>query len=209
MQTKGDSGAYIRTTMGSLALFGAPPEKYWDYEEGKLDSIPPAFCYAYASNYQALSYFRLDEKTATDGKDMPNASSPSKNATPTAPSKDKSATLLEIKQSLASSLPVMFGFRVFESIKDAGKDGRIPYPTRGESVLGGHAVLTVGYDDGMKIGSGDNETTGAFLIRNSWGEGWGEKGYGWLPYEYLLGGLAEDWWCLVKAEWMETEKFGV
>ena len=187
MQAKGDSGAYIRTAMGSLALCGAPPEKYWGYLEDKLDDAPPAFCYSYASNYQALTYFRLDEKTVG------------------IPSKEKDATLAEIRSTLASSLPVMFGFRVYESIKGATADGRIPYPARSESVLGGHAVLAVGYDDEMKIG----ETVGAFLIRNSWGEGWGEKGYGWLPYEYLLGGLAEDWWCLVKAEWVDAGEFGV
>ena len=191
MQSEGDSGAYIRTAMGSLALCGAPPEKYWAYIEGMLDSAPPAFCYAYASNYQALQYFRLDEKAVG------------------IPSKEKGATLAEIKGTLASSLPVMFGFRVYESIKGATADGRIPYPARGESLLGGHAVLAVGYDDSMRIGTGDNEKVGAFLIRNSWGEGWGEKGYGWLPYEYLLGGLAEDFWCLVKAEWTDAGEFGV
>ena len=195
MQAVGDSGAYIRTAMGSLALCGAPPEKYWAYDAAQLDSAPPAFCYSYASNYQALSYFRLDEKAAG------------------IPNKEKGATLAEIKQTLAGSLPAMFGFRVYESIKGATADGKIPYPARGESLLGGHAVLAVGYDDEMKIasggGAGGNETVGAFLIRNSWGDGWGERGYGWLPYEYLLGGLAEDWWCLIKAEWTDVEPFGV
>lgn len=213
MMAKGDSGAYIRTTMGSLALFGAPPEKYWNYPlEGKgaspdppdgsppvcnpgIDDEPPAFCYSFASNYQALQYFRLDEKTGRE--DMPK----------TLP-KDKNNTLSEIKQTLAAFLPVMFGFTVYDSIREAA-DGKIPYPARGEPVLGGHAVLAVGYDDSMTIGSGDNKKVGAFLIRNSWGEGWGERGYGWLPYEYVLTGLAQDWWCLVKAEWVETEEFGV
>ena len=186
MQVKGDTGGYIRTTMGSLALCGAPPEKYWNYDEKLLDSVPPAFCYSYAANYQALSYFRLDEKTE---------GTPTKNA---------ATTLAEIKDTLASSLPVMFGFTVYESIKEAS-DGKIPYPKGGEAILGGHAVLAVGYDDELRIG----ECKGAFLIRNSWGEGWGEKGYGWLPYEYALAGLAQDWWCLVKAEWVSTEEFGV
>lgn len=186
MISKSDSGAYIRTTMGALALFGCPPEKYWGYSED-IDQPPPAFCYSYASNYQALSYFRLDEKAAG------------------IPAKEKDATLLEIKQTLASNLPVMFGFTVYESIKDATKDGKIPYPKRGESILGGHAVLAVGYDDTLTIG----DKVGAFLIRNSWGGAWGEKGYGWLPYEYVLSGLAQDWWCLVKAEWIDVGGFGI
>lgn len=185
MQQKGDSGAYIRTTMGALALFGAPPEKYWNYSS-PLDRAPPAFCYSFAQNYQAISYFRLDEKSIGIA------------------TKDRASTLTEIKQTLAQELPVMFGFQVFESIQCAS-DGKIPYPARGEKQIGGHAVLCVGYDDSLKIGACE----GAFLIRNSWGKGWGEKGYGWLPYEYLLAGLAQDWWALVKAEWMSVEEFGV
>ena len=185
MMAKGDSGAYIRTTMGSLALFGAPPEKYWSYSEG-IDRAPPAFCYSFASNYQAISYFRLDEKSVG------------------IPKTEKGDALAAVKEALAQGLPAMFGFQVFESINDA-QDGRIPYPKRGEKIIGGHAVLCVGYDDALTIG----DKVGAFLIRNSWGEEWGEKGYGWLPYDYLLAGLAQDWWALVKAEWIETGEFGV
>lgn len=196
MQAHGDSGAYIRTTMGSLALFGAPPEKYWEYDAKMLDFAPPSFCYAYASNYQALSYFRLDEPRGQNSTETPPQVSP--------PIGNRSAVLSSIKETLASGLPAMFGFTVYESMNNA-RDGKIPFPLENERVLGGHAVLCVGYDDSLEIGS----QRGAFLIRNSWGESWGEKGYGWLPYEYLLQGIAQDWWVLVKAEWVETEEFGV
>lgn len=183
--------------MGSLSLFGAPPEKYWGYTEG-IDQSPPAFCYSFASNYQALSYFRADTK---------NANTNTKDGSLPAPAAQVDA-LTSIKETIARGLPFMFGFTVYDSIRSA-VGGKIPFPSAGEKVLGGHAILAVGYYDGMKIGSGNLETTGAFLIRNSWGVGWGEAGYGWLPYEYLLSGIAQDWWCLVKAEWVDVSQFGV
>jgi C1A family cysteine protease len=70
-------------------------------------------------------------------------------------------------------------------------------------VKGGHAVVAVGYDDAHTIG--DEE--GALLIRNSWGVGWGEKGYGWLPYRYLVEQVAVDFWSLVQADFVDTELF--
>ena len=76
----------------------------------------------------------------------------------------------------------------------------------------GHAVVAVGYDDKRKVRNrerGVPESVGAFLIRNSWGEGWGEQGYGWLPYDYVRAGLAEDWWTLLKAEWVDSGAFGL
>jgi len=188
----GDTGAFLRTTMGALVLFGVPPEEvppeeYWPYVIPDFDKEPPAFCYAFAQNYQAISYYRLDP-----------------------PGTDKNVLLNRIKTNLAAGLPSMFGFTVYSSYTQAAATGKIPYPTPGEKVVGGHAVVAVGYDDGMKIKNTNPkavETTGALLIRNSWGTGWGSSGYGWLPYDYVLKGLAVDWWSLLKNEWIDTGAF--
>lgn len=179
----GDTGAFIRTTMGALVLFGAPPEVYWPYtdEQPDFDREPPAFCYAFAQQYQAIRYYRLD---------------------PLGTSKDE--LLNRIKRYIAFGFPPMFGFTVYSSISEASPHGKIPFPEPGERRLGGHAVVAVGYDDEMEI----KGETGALLIRNSWGTDWGEDGYGWLPYKYVLTGLAIDWWAILKQEWVNTEQFG-
>ena len=173
-----DTGAYLRTTMGALVLFGVPPEEYWKYTTASPDwnLEPPAFCYSYAANFKALRYFRLDPAGIS-----------------------RKALLARIKLYLQAGLPSMFGFTVYNSISQAGSSGKIPFPTTGDYRRGGHAIVAVGYDDGMKItnANGGPTTKGALLIRNSWGTGWGDKGYGWLPYEYVLRGLAEDWWSLL------------
>jgi C1A family cysteine protease len=106
----------------------------------------------------------------------------------------------------------MFGFAVYSSYSQGKTTGKIPYPTLGERRVGGHAVVAVGYDDNMKIKNtnpGGVETTEALLFRNSWGTDWGDDGYGWLPYDYVLKGLAADWWSLLKNEWIKTGEFAL
>jgi C1A family cysteine protease len=187
MRATGDTGAYLRTTMGAMALFGVPPEEHWPYRPSDYDREPSAFCYAFASCYQALRYFRLDP-----------------------PSARKELLLARIKAHLAAGIPAMFGFTVYASIDRAESTGEIPFPGKGERVRGGHAVVAVGYDDGKRIpGAGKGaETVGALLVRNSWGAGWGAGGYGFLPYAYVLEGLAVDWWSVLSAEWIDTGEFG-
>ena len=196
MGLAGDTGAYLRTTMGAMALMGVPPEKYWPYTDRKhpgpagertFDAEPSAFLYSFAKSYQAIRYYRLD------------------------PPGTPLATILQrVKAFVAAGLPSMFGFTVFSSIGQARSTGKIPFPCPGERIRGGHAIVAVGYDDAMKIRNSicGKETTGALLIRNSWGTGWGDGGYGWLPYDYILRGMAKDWWTVLKKEYVPTKHFG-
>lgn len=98
-----------------------------------------------------------------------------------------------LKEALASGLPVGFGFDVFESFESEAvtKSGIAPMPSAHENEIGGHAVALVGYDD----------TTRMFLVRNSWGDGWGQRGYFWMPYDYVTNpSLASDFWVLSRVE---------
>lgn len=195
----GDTGAYTRTTMGALVLCGCPPEKYWTYtdQDPDFDEEPPAFVYALADNYEAIRYFVHD---------------------PISQNKTPKQILSSVKIYLAFGIPSMFGFFGFEVGHYEGNiyvmpynKGEIYYPCKGDKAHWGHAIVAVGYDNNKEITNPNCEETtkGAFLIRNSWGTGWGNKGYGWLPYAFVEKGLAWDFWSLLSAEWVDTGNFGI
>ena len=174
---KGDTGAYLRSAMQAIATFGMPPESFFPYDVTRFEEEPDAFLYAFAGNYKAMDYTRLDPA-----------------------GKDGAAVLLNVKHALRARFTVMFGFSVYSSISG---DSDVPYPTGRDKLTGGHAVLAVGYDDDRQIG----ECKGAIKFKNSWGTGWGEEGYGWLPYRYIEEGLARDFWTVFNADWINTNRF--
>jgi C1A family cysteine protease len=188
MQREGDSGASVRDTMKAMVAFGVCPEQYWTYEKDKFDEEPTPFCYSFAENYKTLKYFRLDYASIS-----------------------RYTLLAQVKVLLASEIPCIFGFTLYNSVYDEFnvQRGHIPLPNKHDKVIGGHTVVAVGYDDRKVIENADGEPTeGALLIRNSWGTRWGQGGYGWLPYDYITKGLTADWWSLLKAEWLATGRFG-
>ena len=100
-------------------------------------------------------------------------------------------TLNDMKSCLASGNPFVFGFTVYTSFESAAvaKTGIVPMPAKSEKVLGGHAVCAVGYDDAKQW----------FIVRNSWGTSWGDKGYFYIPYAYVTNtNLADDIWTITK-----------
>jgi len=182
----GDTGAYLRTAMGAVTLFGVPPEQHFRYVKANFHKEPSAFLYALAQSYQAETYYRLDPA-----------------------GKDPADVLRSIKEHLHAGVPSMFGFTVYDSLWGADSTGAIPFPERNDRHEGGHAVVAVGYDDNKSIKhpQASKATKGALLIRNSWGTDWGDRGYGWLPYEFVRQGLAVDWWVMTKAEWLDSDAF--
>jgi C1A family cysteine protease len=100
-------------------------------------------------------------------------------------------TLSQLKGCLAHGYPIVFGFRVYESFEspEVARTGVAPMPQATEQALGGHAVLAVGYDD----------ASARFLVRNSWGSGWGQAGYFTMPYPYLTErSLSSDFWAILQ-----------
>ena len=97
--------------------------------------------------------------------------------------------ILGIKQIIAlKSQPVLSGIIIYESFEEetVSTTGIIPLPKIGEQILGGHAILIVGYDDSKSW----------FICRNSWGDSWGDKGYFYLSYDFIKKGFASDFWVL-------------
>jgi C1A family cysteine protease len=154
-----DSGAQIRDGIKTVVKQGACPESDWPYDINKFADKPPAKAYADAAKHKVSSYSRL----------VPTAN--------------------QLKGCLASGFPFVFGFTVYESFEsqEVAKTGLVPMPAAKEKVLGGHAVLGVGYD----------EASQRFIVRNSWGKGWGQAGYFTMPYAYLTDtNLADDFWTI-------------
>lgn len=187
--TTGDGGAFLRTGMQSLRAFGVPPDTSWPYDPSLLDIEPQPFHYAYAVNYKATHYFRLDDAGT-----------------------DADTVLARAKTSLAGNIPAMFGLALFSSF-GSGNGGEIPMPGGSDTKTALHALVAVGYDDEKTISSFDpatgrtNLTGGALRVRNSWGASWGDGGYGWLPYDYVRAGLTSDWWCLLQADYLDIADF--
>lgn len=184
----GDSGAFLRTAAGALTLFGVPPEEYWAYDTALLDTEPTPFCYQLGQRYRASSYFRVDSDGVTPQQVV-----------------DRIRGLLE------QGLAVMFGYTVYFGAEfQAQGSGGIPLPLPTDIKVGGHALMICGFDDSHVItntSTGGATSTGAFEIQNSRGTGWGEQGFGWIPYDYFLQGLANDVWSVINMDWVNLQPF--
>jgi len=154
-----DSGAQIRDGMKCVNKQGICPETMWPYHINQFAQKPSGECYNAALDHQVLSYHRITR------------------------------SLNQMKGCLADGYPFVIGFTVYESFESeaVAKNGKLNMPKKNEQLMGGHAVLIVGYDD----------KSSRFIARNSWGTGWGQKGYFTMPYDYLMNGdLSDDFWTI-------------
>jgi len=154
-----DNGAQIRDGLKVVATEGAPPESVWPYDVAKFAEEPPAAAYAAARKHRATAYHHVNRG--------------------------------DLRAALAAGFPVVLGFTVYESFEsqEVADTGVVNMPARGEEIVGGHAVLVVGYDTATK----------RYKVRNSWGPDWGDGGYFTMPFQYLdRPGLSSDFWTITK-----------
>lgn len=153
-----DSGAMIRDGIKSVNKIGVCKEKTWPYNINKFATKPPAKAYEEALNYKSLVYASVQQD------------------------------LNSVRMCLMSGDTFVFGFSVYSSFDegDVAKTGIMRMPSKYEKLLGGHAVLAVGYDDDKQH----------IIVRNSWGTDWGDRGYFYMPYEFFFTNLTSDFWSI-------------
>lgn len=153
-----DSGAYIRDGIKATNHYGASLESHWPYDIRKFRQEPISEAKTDALKRKVTRYERVN-----DFNGCINA--------------------------LSNGYPVIMGFRVYNSFmsKNVAKTGIMPYPnTKRERLLGGHAVLLVGYNKSKKV----------FIARNSWGAKWGDKGYFYMPFKIINPNMSSDYWII-------------
>jgi C1A family cysteine protease len=142
-----DSGAYIRDGMKVLQKQGVCPEGDFPYVITHFKDQPSPKAESDAGRYTIIDYHRIPD-------------------------------LYALKAALAEGLPVVIGMTVYESFEspEVAQTGKVPVPKKTrERILGGHALLAVGYQD-------RGISAGTVIVRNSWGTQWGDQGYCYIPY---------------------------
>ena len=155
-----DAGAVIRDGLKVVNTLGVPAESLCPYDIAKFTHKPSAAAFKAGLKNLVSQYLALDN-----------------------------TNLVALKTCLAAGFPFVFGFTVYSSFESeaVAASGIVPMPSKKEAVLGGHAVMCVGYDDTKQV----------FIVRNSWGSGWGQAGYFTIPYAYLTNkNLASDFWTM-------------
>ena len=157
--TDSDSGAELRDVIKGLATYGSPPEVEWPYNEQAFNRAPSEACYQHGKKHLVTKYLALRQSVA------------------------------DICTTIADGRPVIFGFSVYSGFEseETAKTGILKLPEPDEELVGGHAVLAVGYSDATRY----------ITVRNSWGANWGQKGYFQMPYAYIESpSLASDFWVI-------------
>ena len=158
-----DTGASIRDALKSAVKYGSCVNTIFPYNSN-YTTAPSQTIYNQATRNTAVSYARYDDIDSVGKNQLSN-------------------TISTLKASLSAGIPIITGFTCYSNLYNAIK-GVIPKANG--NIIGGHAILLVGYDDSKQL----------FKFKNSWGKSWGVNGYGFLPYSYYLSGDMTDCWSI-------------
>ena len=167
-----DDGAYLSDGIEALKIYGVCQEKEWQYVDNdvKFKIKPPRYCYNNALAHRAYKV------------------------------KNIAQDLSKMKKAIWSGYPITLGIKIYESfeLEEVKKTGIVSLPyVDYDDYIGGHAILVVGYDDEMSI---ENNNIGGWICRNSYGTSWGDKGYFYIPYKYLLDKtLTTNLWIITES----------
>ncbi|HWH00068.1 MAG TPA: C1 family peptidase [Pilimelia sp.] len=172
-------GSTLAHSLAAWREFGLLPERQWPFRPDRVDVDPPAEALAAAARYRRVRYGRLD-----------------------GPHLAPRAYLDHVRSCLAWGMPVSVEFPLGPSLVRSFGSGVVAVPAPDEPAVGRHVVLVTGYDDDFPTeDASPGAAPGALRFRNNWGTSWGRDGHGWLPYEFLLRGIARQSWLVVEAPW--------
>lgn len=149
-----DHGTFIRLAFDVLSRFGICTEALWPYDLKKLHVLPSLKAMREATGHRIHSYYRVKELG--------------------------DARCDAVLEALRRNHPVVFGTQVDQAFVDG--PGSKPVGIPAGATLGGHAMIVVGYSNGL------------FIVKNSWGRGWGEEGFWYMKPEYLAWSRTTDLW---------------
>lgn len=154
-----DAGTYVRAAVKSLRNVGAPDEEFWPWSPGRWKRMhrQPGWEPNMRAHPRAGGrYYRIDGY----GEDRVRA----------------------VKAAIDSGRPVVLGTRVAESFLDSDGPNVIDKPAEADKLVGGHAMVLVGYD------------ANGFRLLNSWGSSWRDGGLCWITEDYLRWTFTYDLW---------------
>jgi C1A family cysteine protease len=194
--TNQDSGARVSVSVKAVVDYGVCPEHEWPYDIAKFKDTPPDECYQTAQKHVCMKHRKIKQtlqqmiQCLASGLPYPR----SEEAKPLCfakqrglpyPRSEEAKPLCFAKQR---GLPFIFGINLYTSFDDVKNDGIVPMPDLSkEVIIGGHVMMCAGYDFVNKW----------FIVRNSWGVEWGDKGYCYIPEDYMLNNdMTSDYWTI-------------
>ncbi len=162
-----------RRQLGEELLYWRCKQLDGDHEEGT--SVSSASCALRQPGQSAAGLWPYQgERDASAADYCPPPAALDRSAMRRASLVETAASAENIQSLLNSGQAVVLAIRLWDQFFTAHR-GALQAPSPTDLIVGGHAVVVVGFDkDGKRL-----------LIRNSWGRSWGAEGHAWLPEEAL------------------------